>query len=88
LSHRRVHASVKPWLARLLADFHLQEARSVAAFDLNVGERTLAQFLPEKTSVATIRDINGQMVLCDRLVAKCSDPRSIATSIRWPVEVR
>jgi hypothetical protein len=69
LWHRRVHASVKPWLARLLADFHLQEARSVAAFDLNVGERTLAQFLPEKTSVATIRDINGQMVLFDRPVA-------------------
>ena len=56
-------------LARLLADFHLHEGRSVAAFDLNVGERTLAQFLPEKTTVATIRDINGQMVLFDRLVA-------------------
>jgi Mrp family chromosome partitioning ATPase len=59
----------KTLLARLLADFHLHEGRSVAAFDLNVGERTLAQFLPEKTTVATIRDINGQMVLFDRLVA-------------------
>jgi hypothetical protein len=59
----------KTLLARLLADFHLHEGRSVAAFDLNVGERTLAQFLPEKTTVATIRDINGQMVLFDRPVA-------------------
>jgi hypothetical protein len=59
----------KTLLARLLADFHLHEGRSVAAFDLNVGERTLAQFLSEKTTVATIRDINGQMVLFDRLVA-------------------
>ncbi len=43
--------------------------RSVAAFDLNAGERTLAQFLPEKTTIATVRDINGQMALFDRLIA-------------------
>jgi hypothetical protein len=59
----------KNLLARLLADFHLHEGRSVAAFDLNIGERTLTQFLPEKTTIATIRDINGQMALFDRLVA-------------------
>jgi hypothetical protein len=59
----------KTLLARLLADFHLHEGRSVAAFDLNVGERTLVQFLPEKTTIATIRDINGQMALFDRLIA-------------------
>jgi hypothetical protein len=28
----------KTLLARLLTDFHLQEGRSVAAFDLNAGE--------------------------------------------------
>ena len=50
-------------------DFHLHEGRSVAAYDLNAGERTLVQFLPEKTTIATIRDINGQMALFDRLVA-------------------
>ncbi|MGA7387640.1 MAG: hypothetical protein WBW99_06895 [Pseudolabrys sp.] len=38
----------KTLLARLLADFHLHEGRSVAAFDLNVGERTLVQFLPKR----------------------------------------
>ena len=59
----------KTLLARLLADFHLQQNRSVATFDLNTGDRTLAQFLPEKTKVATVRDINGQMALFDRLIA-------------------
>jgi hypothetical protein len=59
----------KTLLARLLTDFHLNEGRAVAAYDLNTGERTLAQFLPEKTTIATIRDINGQMALFDRLVA-------------------
>jgi|SRR5689334_4058150 hypothetical protein len=58
----------KTLLARLLADFHLQEGRSVAAFDLNTGEKTLAQFLPAKTTIASVRDINGQMALFDRLV--------------------
>jgi hypothetical protein len=59
----------KTLLARVLAGFHLHESRSVAAFDLNNGERTLAQFLPEYTTTATIRDINGQMALFDRLIA-------------------
>ncbi len=58
----------KTLLARLLADFYLQEGRSVATFDLNAGEKTLAQFLPEKTTLATVRDINGQMALFDRLI--------------------
>jgi hypothetical protein len=59
----------KTLLARLLTDFHAQEGRSVAAFDLNSGEHTLAQFLPERVVTANIRDINGQMALFDRLVA-------------------
>jgi hypothetical protein len=59
----------KTLLARLVTDFHRQEGRSVTAFDLNLGERTLAQFLPEYTTIATVRDINGQMALFDRLVA-------------------
>jgi hypothetical protein len=41
----------------------------VAAFDLNAGERTLAQFLPDKTTTASIREISGQMALFDHLVA-------------------
>jgi hypothetical protein len=59
----------KTLLARLLSDFYLQEGRSLAAFDLNGGERTLAQYLPQRTKIATVRDINGQMALFDRLIA-------------------
>jgi hypothetical protein len=59
----------KTLLARLLTDFHLNEKRRVAAFDLNVGDRTLAQFLPEKTTTASVRDTTGQMALFDHLVA-------------------
>jgi hypothetical protein len=59
----------KTLLARLLTDFHLHEGRSVAAFDLNVGEGTLAQFLPEHVSPSTIDDLKGQMALFDRLIA-------------------
>ena len=59
----------KTLLARLLTDFHLSEGRPVAAFDLNAGERTLAQFLPEKTTTASVREISGQMALFDHLVA-------------------
>jgi hypothetical protein len=59
----------KTLLARLLTDFHLQEGRSVAAFDLNVGNGTLAQFLPEHVTLSAIEDLKGQMALFDRLIA-------------------
>ena len=59
----------KTLLARLLTDFHMHEGRSAAAFDLNVGEGTLAQFLPEHAITSAIGDVQGQMALFDRLVA-------------------
>ncbi len=59
----------KTLLARLLADFHLQEGRAVEAFDLNSGGGTLAAFAPEHTTVSEIADIKGQMALFDRLIA-------------------
>jgi hypothetical protein len=34
-----------------------------------MGDGTLAQFLPDKTRTASIRDVNGQMALFDHLVA-------------------
>ena len=55
--------------ARLLADFHRQEGRAVATFDLNAGDKTLAHFLPEQTTIASIWDINGQIALFDSLLA-------------------
>jgi hypothetical protein len=61
----------KTLLARLLTDFHLEERRSVAAFDLNVaGEGTLAQFLPEHVTRSAIDDLKGQMALFDCLMAE------------------
>jgi hypothetical protein len=59
----------KTLLARLLTDFQLQEGRSVAAFDLNVGKNTLAQFLPNQVTRSGIDDLIGQMALFDRLIA-------------------
>jgi hypothetical protein len=60
----------KTLLARLLTDFRAQEGHSIAAFDLNAGGDTLAQFLPEHTTVSTIGDIKGQMALFDRLISE------------------
>lgn len=59
----------KTLLARLLIDFHLQDNRPVAAFDLNAGEGALAQFLPEHVTKSAIGDIKEQMTLFDRLIA-------------------
>ena len=50
----------KTLLARLLADFHPQEGRAVAAFDLNSGEHTLAQFLPERRRRQTFATSTGR----------------------------
>ncbi len=67
----------KTLLARLLTDFHIHEDRPVAAFDLNAGEGTLAQFLPEHAAVAGIGDVKGQMALFDRLVADDGVPKIV-----------
>jgi hypothetical protein len=55
-------------LARLLIDFHLANGRDVEAFDLNE-DAELSRFFPEQVTVASVRDIKGQMALFDRLVA-------------------
>ena len=59
----------KTLVARLLTDFHRHEGRQVVAFDVNSGENTLAQYLPEYAKVSEIGDIKGQMALFDRLIA-------------------
>lgn len=59
----------KTLLARLLVDYYLLEGHPVHAFDLNTGEGTLAQFLPQHVTVSTIADVQGQMALFDRLVS-------------------
>lgn len=59
----------KTLLARLLVDYHLHEGRPVKAFDLNAGEGSLAQFLPEHVTQSAIADVQGQMALFDSLIA-------------------
>ena len=71
----------KTLVARLLTDFHQGENRKVVSFDLNSGERTLTQFLPEQTVAASVRDVNGQMALFDRL--KPGNGRLQSRSCSW-----
>jgi hypothetical protein len=58
----------KTLVARLLVDFFLLDGRRVAAFDLDVNEPSLLDFLPGYTQPAKIADIQGQMALFDRLI--------------------
>ena len=58
----------KTLVARLLTDFNLRDARSIAAFDLNVGDGTLAQFIPKHVTLSNIDDLKGQMAIFDRLI--------------------
>jgi len=59
----------KTLLARLLAEYHLIDDRSVAGFDLADEGPQLADYLPRCTTVADISDAPGQMALFDRIVA-------------------
>src|SRR5579862_8714077 len=59
----------KTLLARLLVDFHRHEGHAVAGYDLNTGEGTLREFLPEHTTAAVVGNVKGQMALFDRLIA-------------------
>lgn len=59
----------KTLVARLLADFHLHNARNIAAFDINADDPALSRFMPDHAAPADVADIHGQMALFDRLVA-------------------
>jgi hypothetical protein len=59
----------KTLLARLLLDYHLNEGRAVAGFDLGTGEAGLLAFLPGHAVAAALGDIKAQMALFDRLIA-------------------
>jgi hypothetical protein len=64
----RPHAG-RTFVARLLADFYMQDARKVAAFDLNGGDTALSDYLPAIAAPADISEIYGQIALFDRLAA-------------------
>jgi hypothetical protein len=59
----------KTMIARLLTEFLLLQRGSVAAFDINLREPSLLDYLPNVTETARIDDTFGQMALMDRLIA-------------------
>jgi hypothetical protein len=58
----------KTLLARLLAEYFRDDGRKFAAFDINPDDFSLAQQLPDDTSIAHIGDTKGQMALFDQLI--------------------
>ena len=58
----------KTLVARLLSEFLLLKNGSVAAFDVNLKEPALLDFLPDITETAEIDDTFGKMALMDRVI--------------------
>ena len=59
----------KTLLARLLSEFLLLKDGAVSAFDINLKEPSLLEYLPRVTETADIMDTFGKMQLMDRLIA-------------------
>ena len=58
----------KTLIARLLSEFLLLKHGRVTAFDVNLKEPSLLDFLPKVTETAEIDDTFGKMALMDRLI--------------------
>src|SRR5450755_3769142 len=58
----------KTLVARLLSEFQLLKHGAVAAFDINLKEPSLLEYLPEITETAEVDDTFGKMALMDRLI--------------------
>src|SRR5271155_440678 len=58
----------KTLTARLLSEFLLLKHGAVAAFDINLKEPSLLEYLPEITETAEVDDTVGKMALMDRLI--------------------
>src|ERR1700686_539739 len=58
----------KTLLARLLSEFLLLKAGDVNAFDINLKEPSLLEYLPKITETAEVDDTFGKMALMDRLI--------------------
>ena len=58
----------KTLLARLLTEFLLLKNGDVAAFDVNLKEPSLLDFLPKVTETADVIDTFGKMQLMDRVI--------------------
>src|SRR6202046_1639396 len=58
----------KTLIARLLSEFLLLKDGTVAAFDINLKEPSLLDYLPDITETAEVDDTFGKMALMDRLI--------------------
>ena len=58
----------KTLIARLLTEYLLLKHGTVAAFDINLKEPSLLDFLPRVTETADVIDTFGKMQLMDRLI--------------------
>ena len=58
----------KTLIARLLSEFLLLKDGTVAAFDINLKEPSLLEYLPRITETADLVDTYGKMQLMDRLI--------------------
>jgi hypothetical protein len=59
----------KTLVARLLSEFQLLKNGNVVAFDVNLKEPSLLEYLPSITETADIMDTFGKMQLMDRIIA-------------------
>ena len=58
----------KTLVARLLSEFLLLKDGTVTAFDINLKEPSLLEYLPRITETAEVDDTFGKMALMDRLI--------------------
>src|ERR1700712_27713 len=58
----------KTLLARLLSEFLLLKNGTVTAFDINLKEPSLLEYLPKITETAEVDNTFGKMALMDRLI--------------------
>src|SRR3979411_1348019 len=58
----------KTLIARLLSEFLLLKNGEVAAFDINLKEPSLLEYLPKVTETAEVDNTFGKMALMDRLI--------------------
>ena len=67
----------KTLIARVLAEFLLLQRGAVSAFDINLREPSLLNYLPRVTETASISDTFGQMALMDRLIINDGVPKVV-----------
>jgi hypothetical protein len=67
----------KTLMARLLSEYLLLKHGDMTAFDINLKEPTLLDYLPKLTETAEIDDTFGKMALMDRLIVNDGNAKVI-----------